>query len=1085
MKTIFKIIFIFLFTFFYTKGIENDSIWFKNELNTENYNIMLTQDNEGFLLFGTTGGIMKYDGYSKAFITAGEDSIAANLVPSIFVDSDGLIWIATWNGLNLYNKENNKYRYFNVNNSSENSISSNKFNWAPKLIAEDLDGDIWIATQYGLNSYNKKTNKFLNYKKTQNIWTITVDSKNNIWFGTQDEGLFKYNKKDNKFQNFKHDSAKPLSSIGKGIVYAILEGRDGIIWIGTSEGGLSKLDPKTLNIDVYQHNSNKSNTIASNEVFSLMEDRNNNIWIGRNYTSSIGIEIFNPKLNTFKIYSKKAGNGLSGNNYMTSFEDKHGTIWLPDNLGNIDKFDFKNPQFIFLDKTKTFLSIYEDNENNIWFGTQTEGLIKYSNKTFINYSPVDSNPNSVSMKYIFSILEDNNKELWFSTGDGKLSVFNRKTEEVDRRYQNPIVKTAARGLIQDKFNKDIFWFGTEGDGFFKFNKNTGKFKQYKNILGDNSSISNNLIQNLFQDEKGNIWIPTHGGGLNKLIRDSEKFISYKYEKNNPKSISGNIVFDCFIDSKGRFWITTDSGGLNEFFPEKEEFKRYGVNNGFKTNALRSIEEDNHGYLWITSNNGLYKFDPDKEEVLSIYSEKDGLAGDQFSFFVTATTKLNDGSIIVTTNKGTNQFYPEKLVKNNFHPPVVLTSLSHNGEALVPDKAPEVIKEITLKWPDSSFTFEYAALNYTLPEKSIYKYILEGYDTEWYEAGNRRFGRYSKLPGGNYTLKIKGTNNDGIWSDKEAILNVTIIPPYWQTWEFKIFMGILFISITILIAYLRTKNVQERNKKLEKLVNIRTKELNEKQEELVEKNIKLIDSIEYAKKIQEVTLPAEEEFRKYFQDIMLIYKAKDIVSGDFYWLEKLGDDIFIIVADCTGHGVPGALLASIGNMLLDKNILVEKLTDLPSILEKMDEDIKKLLSTENSESFDGMDLSICKINSINQTISFAGARGQLLYSTKYNTLERIKGTKRSLGGRSRRFKRDFEVTNLNLQVIDSLYFFSDGYPDQLNEDGISMNTNTFIDLINSVKFYSFEEQEALINDFYNQYRNSKEQTDDITILGIKL
>ena len=557
----------------------NNKIWFSNMLNTENYNIMLTQDKEGILLFATSGGVIEYDGYNKKIITSGEDSISSNLVPSIFVDSEGLIWIVTGKGLNLYDKKTAKFQYFIHDETNKFSISSNDYNWAPKLIAEDKEGYIWIGTKFGLNRYDKKENKFLNYSNSDifnsivdhNIWTVIVDKNDNVWFGTENGGLNCYDKKHNRVIVYNTNDKNTKNYIGKGIVYSILEDKIGNIWVGTSEGGLTKINRELVVERRYEH-SEKIDSIVSNEVFSLMQDSNGLIWIGRNYSSSFGIEIFNPDLEKFICFTEKDGVGLSGNNYMSAFEDESGTIWLPNNLGEIDKYDFKLPNFIknenLIDDI-TPLTIYQS--DSIWFGTANKGLVKYNNGEYKFFSKDANKKSGLLTNYVFSILEEDENELWLSTDDGKILLFDIDKEIVVKEFQNPVVKSSARGMIKDKLNNDLLWFGTEGNGIFKFNKKTGKFTQYKNEKENKNSLSNNIVQNLYQDKFGEIWIPTYGGGLNKFNRETDDFTIY--QKNIGKdSISGNIIWDCYLDSKGRFWITSEDGGLSQFLKETGKFK---------------------------------------------------------------------------------------------------------------------------------------------------------------------------------------------------------------------------------------------------------------------------------------------------------------------------------------------------------------------------------------------------------------------------------------------------------------------------------------------------------------------------------
>jgi|GEM_PF-1082662 len=826
-----KGVFIFIFILLFSLNLfSKDRTWFINETNTKNYNIMITQDKEGFILIASTGGLSIYNGYEINTITFGENSITSNLIPSVFVDNEDLIWIATLNGLNLYNKKINKFEYFFNDPDNDSSISSNNYNWAPKLIGEDSQGNIWVGTKNGLNKYNKKEKKFerllIDSKninaESNSIWSVTIDKNDNIWLGTED-GLRVYNKDEKRFDTYKYDENNSQNTIGEGIVYSVLEDKSGYIWIGTSKGGLSKMDPYNRRIiKKYLTNPQLPNSLAHNEIFSLMEDKNNNIWIGRNYSTTIGVEIFNPSEETFKLYSKKDGVGLSGNTYMSMFEDDSGTIWLPHNLGEIDKFDFKMPHFVknkYINDNISVLSIYENKNDDFWFMvTADKGLVKIKDEKASFYTP--ENVEGPMSYYVFSVLKEDENRYWISKENGNIALLNISNNKIERNFNNPIDKVIARNMIRDKFEENIIWFGTEGHGLFNLNTKNGVFKQYKFDNTNSKSISNDIIQNIFQDEKGNIWIPTYGGGLNLFNRKDETFTSFQNKEENINSINGNIVWDCFIDSKNRFWITTEDNGLNQFLPEKNIFKRYGIENGFETNSLRSIVEDDNGFLWITSNNGLYKFDPNTEKVLGLYTEKDGLGGNQFSIFVKSSKKLKNGEIIVSNSNTTNIFDPSSLVLNTYQPKIVMTSITQDGISL--DKIND--KKIILDWKNNYFEFEYASLNYTLPEKSIYKYKLEGLDNDWYYAGKKRFGRYSGIPGGKYILKVMGTNNDGLWSEYVLEIEVEVLSPFWKKPYFYIFIFIFFIAVMKYLMKKRLENIEKQKHKLEEEVKRRTLEL---------------------------------------------------------------------------------------------------------------------------------------------------------------------------------------------------------------------------------------------------------------------
>lgn len=821
-----------LFLFFVFNIFSMEEFRFDYVLNTESYNMAGLQDKEGFIWFSSSNGLIRYDGYQYKRIDVDTGELTNNIVPSVLLDKKGRLWIATWNGINVYDKESNKFKAFR--HGEENTISSESINWAPKLMSEDLDGNIWIGTQEGLNKYSVEDDMFFKIDgfKDENIWVVICDSENNIWAGTQNGYLYKVDARTTTIEKeYKINDDKIY--IGDGVVYSVLEDINKSIWIGTSKGGLVKLNPKTEETKKYVHDNYNPNSLAYNEVFSLYQDREGYIWICRNYTNSIGLERFDSEKETFQVFNSK-NSSLKAELPMSVFEDNSGILWIVDNLGGVYKLDRQKPKFTIWKNLESVLSSMEDSKKEIWFGTPSDGIFRYNilNGKMLNYKHDPKNPKSIPHNYIFSILEDIDGEYWISAGDGSISKFDIENGEIISSFYNPYGEIVARNLTQDKFNPDIFWFGTEGYGFFKFNKKSGEFKQYKKQIDEEYSISHNMIQKIYQDDNGEIWIPTHGGGLNHFNREKETFDSYKYDLNNEDSIGGNSIYDCFIDSNGTFWVTTDEGGLSKFFPKKNKFKNYGIEDGFTTNSLRTILEDDDKNLWISSNDGIFKFDLKAERVEALYNEEDGLSGTQFSLFITSGLKDSTGRIWFGTSNSMNSFYPNQIIKNNYNPPIVLTGLFQNGKALGLNKSLERTNKITLSWKDNFFEFEYAALNYTLSIKNKYKYKLEGLDNNWYDAGKKRFGRYSGIPGGNYVLKVMGTNNDGVWSDKVLELEVEVLSPFWKKPPFYFIILILFFAGMKYFMSRRLEKIELQKNRLEEEVKKRTKEL-KKAKELAE------------------------------------------------------------------------------------------------------------------------------------------------------------------------------------------------------------------------------------------------------------
>ena len=814
------------------------AVKFDHPLNTGAYNNSIMQDKDGFLWIGCSRGIIRYNGYEKKVFKAGPDSLSSNYAPGIFEDEEGLLWIGTTGGgLNVYNKKTNEFRWYQNDPSDPSTLNSNQFNWAPNTVDQDRQGLIWIGTQAGLNVFDKTKSRFV--KSFQHdpkdpgsllhnsVWTVMVDSENRIWIGTR-AGLDCYDKAAGTFTHYRHDPADP-SSIGKGKVYAVLESENGVIWIGTSQGGLNRFHDKTGTFTRFTHDPADPDSISHNEVYTICEDSDGNLWLGRSYSVQAGLERFNPEKESFVTFRHDPENSmsLSGDIIMSCYEDRSGILWIVENTGPIDKYDKHRQKFKLYQQDpsdKNYLSsnvvntITEDSRGNFWFATQLGGLNKFNRKTG-DFTVFRDNPDGISNNYVFSVLEDSNGDLWVSMNNGEIGIFNGKTGSFIEKYDNPHEHVLARGMIEDKLNPDILWFGTETDGIFRFNKKTGKFKQYQNDPNDPDSLSSNHVFNLFQQQDGTFWIPTQGGGLDRFVRDTETFEHYRSDPRDPSTISGNSVIDCYIDSAGMFWISCDDGGLNRFDPETGTFIRYTEKHGFPTKSIRAILEDGSRNLWLSSDKGLIQFSIEQEQVIKVYDEKDGLQGNHFTIYPTSSHKTDDGQLWFAGLNGVNSFYPGNISRNTYVPPVRLTSLRRGKTGLKESMLADQIKNVNLSWQENSFEFEFAVLNYTQPMDNQYAYQLEGFEKEWNFNGTRRYGKYTNLPGGIYTLRLFGANNDNVWNKEGTSIRVTVGTAPWKTWwAYLIYVTAVLGSVGAVLKYrsgVYEKRLEKNRKELEK------------------------------------------------------------------------------------------------------------------------------------------------------------------------------------------------------------------------------------------------------------------------------
>ena len=818
-----------------------------------NYSIGITQDKEGFIWLGTANGLLKYDGYTLKTFQESPDGLSSNIAPVVFADSEGLIWIGTaGGGLNVYDKRDNSFTVYRHDAQDLNSISSDSFLWAVDQIAEDNDGLIWAGTSNGLNSFDKKTGHFTRYfNDPQNpeslshneVWAVCPDSEGLIWIATKN-GLNSFDKKTGKFTRYVNDPDNP-QSLSDNWIYSVIEDSQGYMWIGTQNGGLNRFDKKSGLFSRYKNDPGDPYSLHLNEVFFLREDSKGDIWIGRSYSNPIGLERFIIDEEKFILYSHEVDNpySLPGNFVQSFMEDRSGILWIVDDLGPVSTLDRQQQrfdQFIYDPDGETGISsnmittIIEDSTGNIWFGTVDAGLFCYKREKdeFIRFQYNPEVPGSIPHNYVYSVLEDADGKLWIGSDDGNLSIFNRNTGQAEQSFRNNFIQEAPQGLIQDKLEPSLLWFGTGSGGVFSFNKNTGEYTQYSHDPSEKFSLGNNSAGKIFQDEDGVIWASTLGGGLNRFNRDSGTFTSFVYDEQDSSSIGSNEIRDIFIDSQGTFWVSTSGGGLNKFNRKAGVFRRFDRESGFPVDIIFTIKEDDSKNLWLTTDSGLIKFSIESETVLNIYTEADGLQGNIFNFFPTSSLMTQDGQMWICGNNGVNTFYPGEISDNPYIPPVYLTSVKQGGEEIDLPSAPELVEQLDLNWQDNFFEFEFTALNYTLSEKNRFAYMLEGVDKEWYYSDEKRFGRFSAIPDGPHLLKIKGSNNDGIWNEAGTSILVHVKAPFWRTLPFRILIVISSIFIFISIIKRREYVTQKLNMLLQKTVDERTRELKAINEELV-------------------------------------------------------------------------------------------------------------------------------------------------------------------------------------------------------------------------------------------------------------
>lgn len=1046
------------------------------------------QDSKDFIWIGTQDGLNRYDGYHfKAFKNnpQSQSSISSNDINCIYEDPEGVLFVGTNDGgLAVMDKYKGVFTNYKAGMSSK-PIASNSVNQVLGLSNKEL----LVATMGGLDLFNKKTKEFTHIQAAGisqgfEIRALLKDSEKRIWAATNNNGLLEYDQSIGKLVSH----SLPDNLIEKGFTAETTERNNiralaeinGQLWCGTDGGGILIFDPATKKyLDVIDFGQQQR---YNNRITSFLHDASHNmVWIG----TWGGLVHYDLAGKTYEVFKRNEYdfNSLSDNKVSCLVLDNQKNIWVGTQDNGLNIYFSSQTKFPHFNQYNGLVndfiySLLQTKDGTIWIGAN-EGLYSYNPRTnkFSNQSAILG---KYQAKSVLTLLEDEKGRLWIGTYGQGIIIYDPGT-----RTSKKILADANQGgsvmKVIESENGTI-WAGTYEDGLYAINPNTLSVKRYTTAKG----LSSNNIYSIYENASDHtLWLATEGGGICVLdfITDVDSpYVKTYLHDDTRNSLSSNTVNNIYKDQQGIFWIAT-SNGLDKFDAKKKKFEIYSENDGLPNNYIYDIIPDKSGCLWLPTNVGLSRFNPneknDNGNAFKNYNTKDGIQGREFN--QGASFLCKDGKILVGGVSGFNYFDPVTIKENQVTPNSYIYSFSRQGKEIVTDTNILFKKHIELTYRENYFTFELIALDYTDPEKNKFMYILEGYDNDWSTASNVRYVTYTELPGGTYTFKVKATNSDGVWHDMPYQITITVIPPWWKTTWFYITATILLVGMIFGFTSYRTNAVKKENKILENKVAERTKEL-------AEKNRDITSSIEYAKRIQEAILPSKEAIFSKLRNAFILYKPKDIVSGDFYWFGERNNYKIIAVVDCTGHGVPGAFMSMIGHNLLNQIVLEKGFYEPGAILSELHKGVQAALKQGINEinTNDGMDVSILSINTDTQEALWAGAFRSLIIVNSQGAIEKTDGNKYPVGGAQLDIDRVFATHRKQLNKGDMIYMFSDGYADQFGgEKGKKFMVKRFYDILVSIHKYHVAEQQAQLNTYFEQWRGSYEQVDDVLVVGIKI
>ena len=796
------------------------------------------KDSKDFLWMGTDVGLDRYDSYQVKQYRYDEKlsgTISSDILTCIYEDQGKNLWFGTYDGLNLYDPKKDKFTVFKNKPSDKNSLNSNCITG----IIEDKKGNLWIVSDGScINRWNPKNQNFIRYPFEEQryglavrpsrmaatdskgyIWigslspgitrfepesgnftsfndpsvdfgnysykSIYIDNQDKIWIATDGIGFFSYDPATNKFEHF------GLKGDGKGtnlnFVLDIIPEDDRFLLLAVDQGGINRFDKLSKTFEYIMYDNSNDNGINNNGIWCFHRDRERVLWIG---TSGGGINYFTPQKERFKLFTHNSNNpkSLSYNFTGCFYEDHLGLIWVGTDGGGVNVYDpatgkfeiFKHdPGDPYSISGNVIRGIAEDKDHDMWIGTWDAGLNRYDRKTgrFFRYMPDNKDTSSISNKTIWNLIIDHNNVLW-------LSIYNV--------------------------------------GIDLFDVKEGVFRRFRPDPGNPGSLSANNSWLIFEDAENKMWICTQNG-LNLYDSITNSFKVFHFPDND--------IGAFYKDKAGYLWVGSNTKGLYLCNQQGIILKTYDVTNGLPNNRIHAVTQDNKGDIWISSNYGLSRLNTEIQRFRN-YSKEDGLQGNQF--YQQSFLKTHNGEMYFGGYNGFNSFFPDSLKDNEFIPPVYITDIQIFNKPViyaVPGAQFQThiseTEEIKLNWDQSVFSFSFAAINYTHPEKNQYAYLMEGFEIDWnYTDASRRYVTYTNLDPGEYTFRVKASNNDGVWNEKGVSLKIVILAPWWDTWWFRLIIISAIILLFVAIFLSRVRQLKNQKILLEKSVAIKTAELHE-------------------------------------------------------------------------------------------------------------------------------------------------------------------------------------------------------------------------------------------------------------------
>lgn len=1045
----------------------------------------LYEDRDGALWIVTRqpGVLNRFDPVTERFTRYLHDpEDPATLAPSpvnpsaLWDDGEGTLWIGTLGaGLLKLDRATGRVTRLPSGSRGEEEIPGRFVS----ALVESRAGELWIGTfdaglarrrpalpgsgeRFEVFRHDPEAADGLSHDR---VVSITEDRAGNLWIGTG-AGLDRFDRATGRFQGFRCTYALVPSSAA--LPRPVQEDRRGRLWL-VSEAGVGRLDPAAGTVVDYRHDPDVPHGLGRGPVRALQVDRRGDVWVG---TEGGGLSLYQPERDGFRVVRHRPGDryGLSSDLVTTIFEDRSGLLWIGTTEGGLSKYGIQSNRFTHHASNPfdpqgladdMVWALLEDRGGRLWVGTLNGGLHRLGpdrEAVQTRFGRMPGTLRDLGSDHVRSVLEDRRGRIWVGTFGAGLARLDPEGDRVEARFTHvpgggsSLSSDSVYDLFEDR--RGALWVGTVR-GWNRLDPDTGVVTRFLHDPGDPTSLPGDAVRTTYEGRDGTLWVGTEQG-LGRFDPETGTFRTYRRDLRDPHGLGSDIVLDVHQDDAGFLWLATYGGGLERLDPETGRCRHFTTRDGLPNDSVYSVLPDGEGHYWLSTNDGLARFDPVRES-FRVYGVEDGLQDVEFN--AGAFFQSPRGELFFGGTNGFNTFVSDDLPTNRHVPPVVLTRFrifGGTGTREILGGALTAAGGITLSHEDRYVSFEFAALDFARPERNGYAYRLEGFDPGWIDSRTRRRADYTNLPPGRYVFRVKGSNGDGVWNEEGAALRVVVVPPPWRRWWAYALYGVAVLGMVS--GYARFRTLTHR-RELE-------------QERVAAENRRKTEELEEARRLQLAMLPERPPVHPALA-ISATMRTATEVGGDFYDFYPQEDgSLYVVTGDATGHGLSaGMMVAMVKSALkaLEARPPDRALARLDGVL--------RAVHPEHMQ----MALSLAHVTDSHVALASAGMPPAFLHRSATGEVEEILLPALPLGsGIAGRYRQ----RELDLAPGDTLLLVSDGLPELLDPADRPLGYDAIPSCLAAHADRPPEEVVGALLELGDRWARGRPQEDDVTLVVIR-